>query len=223
MQKSLSGELKKYWEEGSGDFEKYYDAPKGIAGFIINRFLEKRMSKVISMLGPVAGKKLLDLGCGSGQFLLSLTEMGSEVTGLDYSRTLLNDSQVRLREAGVIKSKLILADASLIPIRDGYFDSVICIGVIDYVCDMGKVLGEIRRVLKDTGTAVISVPKKFSPFFLFRSRFGGYLRRRLFGLPPILTAATNAQMRKELEKARFKIEDITQVYSTMNIFLVGCK
>lgn len=220
---NINEKMKNYWDKEGECFERYYDNSRGIFSSTINNFLKKRMLKVFPMLDLGSGKEVLDLGCGTGRLLLSLSKMGVKVTGLDYSYRLLALAEKRLQDAGIIEHNLILADASLLPVRDKYYDFVICIGLLDYVLDIRSIISEINRVLKDSGTAVLTVPKKFTPFFIFRSRFGGYARKALFGLPPILTAVTKSQLLNILDEIGFRINKIEEIYHTMWIFSIEHK
>lgn len=220
---NINKTMKDYWDKEGGCFEGYYDEPKNIFASFINNFLKKRMSIVTPMLNIETGNEVLDLGCGTGRLLLGVSKMGAKVTGLDYSYRLLALAKERFQTAGIGKYKLILADASSIPIKDRYYDHVICIGLLDYVLDIRSIINEINRVLKDQGIAVVTIPKKFTPFLIFRSRFGGYIRKALFGLPPILTAVTKTQLLKILDEAGFRVHSIAEFYRTLYIVSISHK
>ncbi|MDD5679699.1 MAG: glycosyltransferase, partial [Candidatus Omnitrophica bacterium] len=207
--------IRAYWEENPEFFDRYYSEKKGIRSFFVNAFLKKRESNILSALDVINGDKVLDLGCGSGIFIDTLSRRGAAVTGVDISRKMLSLADAKLKAAGIKGYSLILSEASSVPVEDQHYDSVICTGLLDYVYDTKKVLREIHRVLKDSGTAVITIPSKATPFFMLRSEQGGYLRRRLLNLPHILTAVTRAGMVKMLEELDFRIESVSLVYFTM--------
>lgn len=212
-----------YWKDKSESFSRYYDETKGVKNFFINAFLKKRMSKIFSMVDIGRSARVLDLGCGSGAFIKPLSKMGAEVTGVDSSKSMLSLADARLKSDGVKGYNLVLSEASSVPVADKHFDLVICAGLLDYVNDVGKVLNEIRRVLKDSGSAVITIPSRVTPFFILRSGFGVFLRKALFGLPPILTSTTMSEALKILDEAGFEVKDISQIYFTMFIFLIRRK
>lgn len=100
-------------------------------------------------------KLVLDLGCGTGTYTRIITEHG-HVLGLDISKVML----------GYAKSKhpklsLALADAHHIPLRVESIDTVVCIGLFEYV-ERAMVLKEINRVLKPDGVCIIQCPNKYS-------------------------------------------------------------
>lgn len=215
-----AAQQKQYWQNRSEGFEKYYfHSGKSIIRRFIRGFLDKRTSHIISLLGETRGQRVLDLGCGSGRLLAAVAQGAAWVTGVDYSPKMLEAARRRLGEEEIKNCDLILADAAAVPLESGSYDIVICAGLLDYLPDMGMALQEIRRLLKKSGRAVITIPSKNTPFFLFRHAFGGYLRRFFFGLPPVLNARTKKQMLKLLDQHGLTEEYSKRIYATMWIFV----
>lgn len=212
--------IRAYWEENAEYFDRFYAEKGGVRGFFVRAFLKERMAKILSAMDVSAGKKVLDIGCGSGIFIEALSKMGAEVTGVDCSKKMLSLADCRLKKASAARYDLLVADASSLPVGGTHYDFVICAGLLDYVLDIKKVLKEIHRVLKDSGLAVITIPSRITPFFILRSKFGGYLRKKLFNLPPILSAVTKVEMLKILDGLGFKTENVSRVAFTMWIFSI---
>jgi len=100
-----------------------------------------------------SGKRLLDLGCGTGIAMTELESAGYSVVGLDYSAEALRFS--RSRNTG---AELLQGDAARLPFADASFDVVVSLDVMEHVEDDVAMAAEIRRVLKPGGSAVINVP-----------------------------------------------------------------
>jgi len=92
-----------------------------------------------------------DIGAGAGKFSLLATQRGVDVVAIDI------DSQGLKR----LKSKsnlvnVVLADAKSIPLKEATVDAAFMIEVLDYIPELGTVLGECSRILKDGGSLVFS-------------------------------------------------------------------
>ena len=107
------------------------------------------LSPVIQRLAP--GANVLDVGCGSGRYLLPLVRSGFIAVGADISRqalALLAPQYVR-----------VVADVQQLPFSDCSFDAVTCYGVLQHLTPDGQVEGvsELFRVLRHQGLAFVEV------------------------------------------------------------------
>ena len=114
---------------------------------------------MLALAGDVAGRRILDAGCGSGPLLAALRDRGAVVAGIDKSagmvelarRRLGDDADLRVAELG-----------SPLPFADGTFDDVTASLVLHYLEDWGPALAELRRVLKPGGRLLVSVNHPFA-------------------------------------------------------------
>lgn len=97
------------------------------------------------------GLSLLDVGCGTGNHLVSLRERGYAVAGVDGSEEMLEHA--RRNNPGV---ELKLSDVETLPFQTGQFDFVICIEVLRYLPNIEPAVNEISRVLKPGGVALVT-------------------------------------------------------------------
>jgi SAM-dependent methyltransferase len=102
----------------------------------------------------LAGRDVLDVGCGAGVDLVRFARGRARATGVDVSESaarlaLQNLTQQRL------PARVAVADGEALPFGDGRFDYVFAHGVVQYSGDDRRVVEEIRRVLRPGGTAVI--------------------------------------------------------------------
>jgi SAM-dependent methyltransferase len=109
---------------------------------------------VIALLPEVSGRRVLDVGCGSGPLSEWLEHRGAEVVGFDSS-----PSMVRAAEARALpKASFHVADLGrrLTFLPDSKFDVAVASLVLHYLRDWVPALSELRRVLADDGVLVLS-------------------------------------------------------------------
>ena len=101
------------------------------------------------------GASVLEVAAGPGYFCIELAKLGQfKITGLDISADLVEIAGDNAAEAGV-KVDFIQGNASAIPLPDAAFDLVFCSWAIKNFLEPVKALGEMYRVLRPGGTALI--------------------------------------------------------------------
>ena len=128
-------------------------------------------------------KTILDLGCGTGDLTVNIARMArknTEITGLDYSRPMLEKARQKADKAGIGRLvRFIQGDAAALPFADAYFD---CVGIsfafrnLTYKNPLAQAhLAEVKRVLKPSGCYVI-VESSQPENPLVRALFNLYVR-----------------------------------------------
>jgi SAM-dependent methyltransferase len=109
------------------------------------------------LLGDVAGRRVLEIGCGSAPCARWLRTAGADVVALDVSAGMLHRAAELNRTTGV-GVPLVQADAGALPLLDGSMD-VACsaFGGLPFVADVEAALREVARVLRPGGRFVASV------------------------------------------------------------------
>lgn len=132
------------------------DPYRRVAG-IYDRLFE-RMNKGLRILGfrmfiPPRGGSVLDVGCGTGTHLEMYKKFNCHLYGIDTSDAMLERARNRLGA----EADLRLVDAAQMPFESGLFDLVICMLALHEMDDEVRtsVLGEIKRVLKSDGRALL--------------------------------------------------------------------
>jgi SAM-dependent methyltransferase len=105
-----------------------------------------------ALLPPLAGRRVLDAGCGGGRTSAWLVEQGAEVVGVDVSEELLRLARERLPSATFVRGDL----AEPLPFEDGSFDVAVASLVMHYLRDWAPTLRELRRVLRPGGVVALS-------------------------------------------------------------------
>lgn len=126
---------------------------------------------MLALLPPVAGKRVLDAGCGPGAYAARLVEQGAEVVGLDVSDKMVELANRRLQGKALFRQ----ADLNwpMDFLESASFDVVLSALALDYVGDWRTVFQEFFRVLRRPGHLVFSVMHPFDEFFEHHPR-GNY-------------------------------------------------
>ena len=111
----------------------------------------------VHLLGDVAGRRVLEVGCGAAQCSRWLQAQGAQVVAGDLSLAMLQRSG--LIDAGRDRSvPLVQTDAAGLPFADGVFDlACSAYGAVPFVADSAAVMREVARVLRPGGRWVFSV------------------------------------------------------------------
>lgn len=127
------------------DFDRWartYDATRGASPSVLHPLLDA--------LGPAAGRAMLDIGGGTGNFAAPLAASGFAVTLSDLSPAMA------VRARAKIGGRAVAADAQALPFRGRAFDCAISVNVLRHIPDRHRALSEARRVIRD-GPFVIKV------------------------------------------------------------------
>lgn len=113
---------------------------------------------ILSLIGDVAGLRVLVAGCGGGAHAAQLLERGAVLTGMDSSGGMLQIAQRRLG----VRASLVLADLNdPLPFEDGAFDLIVASLVLHYLPDWGPPLRELNRLLPHGGRLIFSTHHPF--------------------------------------------------------------
>lgn len=98
--------------------------------------------------------KVLDLGCGTGQYLAWLNSF-CQVWGVDISM-----GSLAVVPAEIERGRLICGNFLALPFPDAFFDAVFSNHTIEHTPDKGRVLDEVRRVLRSRGRLFLATPNR---------------------------------------------------------------
>ena len=112
----------------------------------IGRLIAETQERQIAVfLAPVEGRRILDVGTGTGRAAIALAKRGAVVTGIDASAEMLQVAGRRAREAGAAVT-FQQGDAHRLDFPDGSFDAVVCLRVLMHTPDWRASLAELCRV-----------------------------------------------------------------------------
>lgn len=123
----------------------------------------RRFEEVKKLITPVKGR-VLDIGSADGVFSdVILKKSGArQVLGIDVVETSVRWANKHWKKNK--KMKFIVANAEKLPFKADTFDAVFALEVLEHVFEPGKVLKEIKRVLKKDGYSILLVPSENSLF-----------------------------------------------------------
>ena len=108
----------------------------------------------LDMIGDVAGRRVLDVGCGPGFYLPELIERGADVLGCDASPLMIELARARAGDRADLR--LHSLEKPFDWIDDRSVDLVVCALVYHYVNDRPAFLAEMHRVLRPGGALIVS-------------------------------------------------------------------
>lgn len=104
-------------------------------------------------LGSIDGKRILDIGCGTGCLLREMIDLKkADAYGVDFSEEARRFCEINGLE------KIFLSPAENLPFGDGQFDLVVSLDVIEHIQDDIQVFKESHRTLRKGGIGIFSVP-----------------------------------------------------------------
>jgi ubiquinone/menaquinone biosynthesis C-methylase UbiE len=114
----------------------------------------------LALAGDLVGKRVLDVGCGTGRLAAALRERGSRVWGVDPS-----PEMVRVAKERGVNAKV--ATAEQLPFKEGWFERAV-LWLTVHLLDRPRAFSELRRVLADGGRIAIATfdPSHFDRFWL---------------------------------------------------------
>lgn len=186
---------------------------------------QERRLALIERYVPLTGKRVLDLGCGVGEYVRAFARHGARPIGSDIAPARLVEARQRVSATGTegVRGFLAAAGESL-PFRDASMDVIVLNEVIEHVADDRATLREIARVLAPGGTCILYAPNRLYPF----ETHGIYWRGRyIFGnipfvnwlpdrarnrLVPHARAYRHADWRRLIAGTSLRLVDQTYVY-----------
>lgn len=119
------------------------------------KFVAPMYGEIISRIINTKGKKILDVGCGTGNILMKLIKNRDlDLYGLDISEKMIEVAKNNIGD----KAELKVGDSEFMPWEDKYFHVIVCNASFHHYPNPEKVLLEMRRVLKPNGTLIIGDP-----------------------------------------------------------------
>jgi ubiquinone/menaquinone biosynthesis C-methylase UbiE len=137
-----------------------------------NRFARRRMANVFSLLPPLRGRLLVDLGCGMGTFTIEAAGKGASAIGVDPAPAALAAARGVAAAEGVQDARFVRADAAALPLADTSADVVLAADLTEHLDDvtLARILREAARTLRAGGDLVLYTPDRQHIFEWLRER-----------------------------------------------------
>jgi 2-polyprenyl-6-hydroxyphenyl methylase/3-demethylubiquinone-9 3-methyltransferase len=200
-----NGEISKFdalarkWWDTESEFKPLHDINPLRMGYIRARV-------------ELAGKRVLDVGCGGGILTESLAAAGASVVGIDAADRPLQVARLHAHESGLAeaidyqKSTVEEFAAS----HAGEFDVVTCLELLEHVPSPGSVIAACRRLLKPGGHLFLSTINRNPKSYLFAVLAGEYVLRLLpRGTHNYAKFIKPAELAGFLRESGFDLRDLT--------------
>jgi SAM-dependent methyltransferase len=167
-----------------------------------SRFARRRIANVFALLPDLAGRTMVDLGCGMGTFTIEAARRGAIAIGIDPAPAALRAATAVAAAEKADTARFLHGDATHLPIRTGTADVVLAADLAEHLDDMtlARTLREAARVLHGNGRLVLYTPDRHH--FLERLRDRGVLRQD----PSHIRVRNAAELAAALTAAGFTIE-----------------
>lgn len=180
--------VRDHFHDDAERFDSIYKTKKGIFARFVDDYwrgvVQKRLEINVEKLEPLAGKSVLDVGCGSGRFCLEYAKHGAtRVLGVDFAPAMIDIANQLGAETGVDKQCEFRVGAfpEVVKDTDLPFDASTANGFFDYIEEPTEIITKMREMTK--GKVIMSFPKavefrvplrrlrfwmKGTPLFLYR-------------------------------------------------------
>ena len=159
---SSDQQVKRHFHADARRFDAIYQEEKGPAARFIDNVwrgvVRRRLDLTLERLEPLAGKTVLDVGCGSGRYCLAYAERGTaRVVGVDFAQAMIDLAREYAQQLGVADRCEFIAGAFPEAVPDETYDASTAMGFFDYIEDPVPIVTRMRELTRQT--MVMSFPK----------------------------------------------------------------
>ncbi len=138
-----------------------------------------RLGWIDRLSGGLAGKRVLDIGCGGGILSESMARLGAEVTGIDLADKPLKVAQLHALDAGISVDYQAIAAEDLAQMAPASFDVVTCMEMLEHVPDPASTVQACATLVKPGGKVFFSTLNRNPKSYLFAIIGAEYVLRLL--------------------------------------------
>lgn len=139
-------------------YDAWFDAPWGRYASQVER------QALLDAVGPLTGRQLLDVGCGTGRFTATFEQAGAQVTGVDRDPGMLTIAASRMT------GTLIEADGHALPFPSAAFDVAVAVTLLEFADRPEQIIDELVRITRPGGRLVVATLNPSSPWGLAHRR-----------------------------------------------------
>jgi len=148
---------KEYYDESG-----YFEAHAGHLMDLKSPFQQYRVRKVLEIYAPMAGERVLDMGCGWGTFCFAVAPRVAEMVGVDFSEKSIELCEKGLEQLDLENVRFVCADAGDTGMDEGSFDTILAADLFEHLYpeDSARVTREAFRLLKPEGRFLVWTPNR---------------------------------------------------------------
>jgi len=139
--------------KSANEIRKFYDSVYHAEGSKHGAPSQRHHERLARRVGVREGDRILDVACGSGEWLEVCARRGARVTGVDISQPAIARCRRRLPTRDFR-----IHPAEHLPFSEGAFDLVSCLGAVEHFVDPSRALSEMLRVAKPGARILLLVP-----------------------------------------------------------------
>ena len=190
----------------------------------------------INQRSPLAGKKVIDVGCGGGILAESMAKKGAQVTGIDLSEKALKVADLHSLESGVQVRYQKIAAEEIAAAEAGQYDVVTCMEMLEHVPDPASIITACKNLVKPGGYVFFSTLNRNLKSYLFAVIGAEYLLQLLpKGTHDYAKFITPAELSQDIRNAGLELlgmkglsyNPLTKIYSLNNDnsvnYMVACQ
>lgn len=159
----------------------------------------------------LAGRRVLEIGCGRGELACQLAESGTppqRLVAADFAHAAVRLGAARGRHKSLDAVSWMVADVQAVGLPDGAFDTVISCETIEHLVDPVGALREFHRLLRPGGRVVLTTPNYMGAFGLYRAYLRLRGRRYTEGGQPICRLTLLPRTWLWLRRAGFRVRRV---------------
>ena len=138
-----------------------------------------RLAHIDRLVGGLAGRKVIDVGCGGGILAESMAALGARVTGIDLAEKPLKVAMLHRLESGVeLDYRLCSAEDAALA-EPGAYDAVTCMEMLEHVPDPASTVRACASLVKPGGWVFFATINRNAKSFLFAIVGAEYVLRLL--------------------------------------------
>ncbi|MFH1567344.1 MAG: methyltransferase domain-containing protein [Gemmatimonadota bacterium] len=164
MEAVRAEQVRRYFDAEADRFDAIYRSDKGLTQRLVDGLfrgvIHRRYELTMRLCGEVTGKRVLDVGCGSGRYALELARRGAQVVGLDFAPAMVEMARARAASLGVAERCRFEVADFLSWGEPGHFDICLGIGLFDYIAAPQPLLAKMRSLTAERG--VFSFPVRWT-------------------------------------------------------------
>lgn len=186
----------RWWDPGS-EFKPLHDINPLRLNYIDTR-------------APLAGKRVLDVGCGGGILAESMAMRGAQVTGIDLGEAPLSVAKLHLLESNVQVDYQCISAEAMAEDQPQSYDIITCMEMLEHVPDPSITVSSCATMLKPEGQLFVSTLNRNPKSFLFAILGAEYLLRLLpKGTHEYAKFIRPSELSRWVRHADLEVRDIT--------------